>query len=111
MPLRVAFNATPLLSPLTGIGNYIQHLGQRLAASGEVDLPTFRGFRWQRGFPVTGADGEGGAPRPKLRDVVKPFVPWQRELWQTAQRYPFERGIRRYGIELYHEPNYVPIPA
>ena len=27
MAIRVAFNATPLLSPLTGIGNYIVELG------------------------------------------------------------------------------------
>ena len=29
--MRVAFNATPLLSPLTGIGNYIVELGRALA--------------------------------------------------------------------------------
>jgi glycosyltransferase involved in cell wall biosynthesis len=111
MPLRVAFNTTPLLSPLTGIGNYIMHLGRSLDATGAVDLTTFCGLRWQRGFPMARADGEDAAFRPKLRDVVKPYVPWQRELWQAAQRFPFGRGIRRYGIELYHEPNYVPIPA
>ena len=36
-------------------------------------------------------------------------MPWKRELRQKAQRFAFERGLRRCGIELYHEPNYVPI--
>ena len=30
--IRLAFNATPVLSSLTGIGNYIIHLGRALAA-------------------------------------------------------------------------------
>ena len=37
MALRVGFNATPLLSPLTGIGQYIVNLGRSLAATGDVD--------------------------------------------------------------------------
>ncbi len=32
MTLRVAFNATPLLSPLTGIGQYIVELSAALTA-------------------------------------------------------------------------------
>jgi glycosyltransferase involved in cell wall biosynthesis len=106
MPLRVALNATPLLAPLTGIGNYILHLGQALAATGDVDLTTFRGYSWRKGAPIAEPDVE----RP-VWNLVKPFVPWKRELRQSSQRFAFEQGIRRYGIELYHEPNYVPIPT
>ncbi len=36
MALRVGFNATPLLAPLTGIGNYIVQLGAALAAPGSI---------------------------------------------------------------------------
>jgi hypothetical protein len=37
MIMRVAFNATPLLSPLTGIGKYIVELSAALTATGDVD--------------------------------------------------------------------------
>ncbi len=111
MPLRVALNAAPLLSPLTGIGNYVLQLGRALAATGEIDLASFCGYGWQRGAPTVRSDTTQALPRAKLRGLIKPFVPWKRELRQTAQRFAFARGIRRYGIELYHEPNYVPIPT
>ena len=47
MALRVGFNATPLLSPLTGIGQYIVNLGRSLVATGEVDAYSFYGHRWR----------------------------------------------------------------
>lgn len=114
MALRVGFNATPLLAPLTGIGNYIVRLGAALAASGEVDLHSFYGHRWRHEAPTapTAPDSRrnGAAARPRrLRDLIKPLVPFGRELRQAQQRLSFARGLRRHAIEVYHEPNYVPI--
>ena len=53
MALRVGFNATPLLSPLTGIGQYIVNLGQALVATGEVDAYSFYGYRWRHESPAS----------------------------------------------------------
>src|SRR5258707_15747909 len=89
MPLRVALNATPLLSPLTGIGNYILHLGRALIAADEVDLTSFCGYRWQQGVATARSAGAQAMPRRKLRGLVKPFVPWKRELRQTSHRLAF----------------------
>ena len=107
--LRVAVNATPLLSPLTGIGNYIAELGRALAATGEVDLHSFYGFRWRHETPQPPPRGARGPAAQSLRDAIKPFVPFKRELRGAQQQLMFARGLRRHAIDLYHEPNYVPI--
>ena len=108
MALRVAFNATPLLSPLTGIGNYIVHLGEALAETGEVDAYSFYGGGWQHGAPAPPAPGGPRASVARVRDAVKPFVPFKREIRGVRQQWLFRRGMRRQAIELYHEPNYAP---
>ena len=107
--LRVAVNATPLLSPLTGIGNYIAELGRALAATGEVDLHSFYGVRWRHEAPCPPPRGVGGPAAQRLRETIKHFVPFTRELRTSQQRLMATHGLRRYGIDLYHEPNYVPV--
>jgi glycosyltransferase involved in cell wall biosynthesis len=107
--LRVAVNATPLLSPLTGIGNYIAELGRALAATGEVDLHSFYGVRWRHEAPCPPPRGPRGPAAQSLRDAVKSFVPFKRELRAAQQRLMAMHGLRRHAIDLYHEPNYVPV--
>ena len=109
MSLRIAFNATPLLSPLTGIGNYIVELGRALAATGEVDTYAFYGGRWGRGGPAPSPSSTQDAAVRRLRNLVKPLVPFGRELRHFQQQHTFGHGLRRHAIELYHEPNYVPL--
>lgn len=107
MPLRVAYNATPLLSPLTGIGNYIVELGQALAASGAVDAYSFYRYRWRHEAPVPPPESF-----PLTSAVVqraKPWIPFRKSLRIAAQHLGFSRGLREHGIDLYHEPNYVPL--
>src|SRR5512135_528010 len=109
MALRVGFNATPLLAPLTGIGNYIVRLGAALAASGETDLYAFYGHRWRHETPAVPARSHHGFSAQPLREFIKPLVPLRRELRQAQQGLSFARGLRRHAIDAYHEPNYVPI--
>ncbi|HSU44680.1 MAG TPA: glycosyltransferase family 1 protein [Casimicrobiaceae bacterium] len=109
MPLRVGFNATPLLSPLTGIGQYIVNLGRALAATGEVDLYSFYGHRWRHEPPAPPPATRGGDDSKRLLHIVKPFIPFKREVRHAQQQFHFGRGSRRFGLEIYHEPNYVPI--
>ena len=109
MALRVGFNATPLLAPLTGIGNYIVRLGSALAASGETDLYAFYGRRWRHEAPTVPGGRRNRHSTRALIDVIKPLVPLRRELRQAQQQFSFARGLRRHAIDVYHEPNYVPI--
>src|SRR4030095_10971991 len=107
MALRVAFNATPLLSPLTGIGNYIVELGSALAATGGVDAYSFYRYRWRHEapspppeqFPLTSA----------VVQQIKPWLPFRGALRVAAQQMGFSRGLREHRIDLYHEQNYVPL--
>ncbi len=78
MPLRVAINATPLLSPLTGIGNYIVHLGAELAANQALDVHSFYGYRWRNEPPLPPTKGLLRPVVRSLRDAMKPFVPFKR---------------------------------
>jgi len=107
MPLRVAFNATPLLSPLTGIGNYIVELGRALAAEGSVDAYSFYRYRWRHERPQPPRHlGDG---RSTLLQRLKPWVPFRGAVRHAFRRIGFSRGLRAYRVQLYHEQNYVPL--
>ncbi len=107
MTMRVAFNATPLLSPLTGIGNYIVELSAALVAMGGIDPFSFYRYRWRNErpqpppdtFPLTSA----------MVQQVKPWLPFRGVLRVAAQQMGFSRGLREQRIDLYHEQNYVPL--
>jgi alpha-1,3-rhamnosyl/mannosyltransferase len=107
MPIRVAFNATPMLSPLTGIGNYIVQLGRALAEQGEVDPYSYYRYRWRHERPQPPRELGGGGPT--LVQRVKPWVPFRGQLRQAVHRLGFCRGLRRHRIQVYHEQNYVPL--
>ena len=109
MTLRVAFNATPLLAPPTGIGQYMIQLGASLAATGEVDAYSFYGSAWRHEAPLSRVAAASTPGQLVLREVIKPFVPFKRGLRWLRQTTPFGRGLRRHRIALYHEANYVPI--
>lgn len=109
MTFRVALNATPLLSPLTGIGNYIVELGRALAASGDVDCFSFYRNRWRHEAPTPAVNGSRTPTGYELRRFMKPLIPFGRRLHHAQQRWQFARGLRRFGVELYHEPNYIPL--
>ena len=111
LPLRVAFNASPLLSPLTGIGNYIVRLGAALGATGVVDAYSFYGYRWRHETPSPPPSSQGRLVAARVRDAIRPFVPFRRSLRAAQQRFVFARGVRRNAISLYHEPNYIPLPC
>ena len=106
--LRVGLNAAPLAAPLTGIGNYIVQLGAALQESGDVDLYSYDGGAWHRNRPRTPHDSTGRALKRRVRNAIKPWIPFKRALRQSWQQVPFQRGIRRHAIDVYHEPNYVP---
>ena len=107
MSMRVAFNATPLLSPLTGIGNYIVELGTALARLNEVDAYSFYRYRWRHESPtVPAANGRIGSG---FVEKMKPLVPFRGGLRHAAKFLGFRRGLRRFRIDLYHEQNYIPL--
>jgi len=106
-PLKVAYNATPLLSPVTGIGNYIIELGAALSASGAVDPYSFYRYRWRHEPPSPPVQAPPGGR--EFINRIKPFIPIRGPIRRTAHYLGFASGLRRHRIDLYHEPNYVPL--
>lgn len=103
--MRVAFNATSLLSPLTGIGHYCRELAERLAALPETDAQFFFGAMWSRtvrSAPLPGA----GRVLPWLRS----HIPHSYALRRAIQGNRFTRYARSQRFDLYHEPNILPLP-
>ena len=108
MTMRVAFNATPLLSPLTGIGNYIVELGAALAEIPEIDAYSFYRYRWRHERPTVPQSGPASL-NPSTFQRIKPWLPFRGTLRQAARHLGFARGLRKFRVDLYHEQNYVPL--
>ena len=108
MPIRLAFNATPLLSPITGIGNYIVELGAALAEIEDIDAYSFYRFRWRHESPSIAL---AGAPAARWSNIapLRRWVPFRGALRHAARHLGFAGGLRRFKIDLYHEQNYVPL--
>lgn len=103
--MRVAFNATALLSPLTGIGQYSRHLAMGLAAAPEIDAEFFYGVFWSkevRDAPLPAAS--------TLLPWIRNHVPFSYALRRLTQKYQFASRARRERFDIYHEPNILPLP-
>jgi alpha-1,3-rhamnosyl/mannosyltransferase len=103
--MRVAFNATGLLSPLTGIGQYSRHVALGLAACDELDAEFFYGAYWSNEVRA--------APLPAAASVlpwIRRNVPFSYELRQLVQKHRFTSHAGPGRFDLYHEPNILPLP-
>lgn len=108
MRIRVAFNATPLLSTVTGIANYIAELGAALAELPDVDPYSFYRHRWRHESPTLRSPD--AARRGKsMAERIKPLVPFRGMLRSAGKHFGFRAGLRRFKIDLYHEQNYIPL--
>lgn len=101
--MRVAMNATALLSPLTGIGQYTFQLAQALVRrSTDVDLSLFYAAMWskevrQQPLPNIGV----------LKTFIKRMVPFAYELRHSISQSKFSGGVREFSPDVYHEPNFL----
>lgn len=103
--MRLAFNATSLLSPLTGIGQYSRQLAKGLAEYDDIDVDFFYGAFWQksvRAEPMPGAQ--------TLLPWIRSNVPGSYALRRLVQQQRFSAHAKRETFDLYHEPNILPMP-
>jgi glycosyltransferase involved in cell wall biosynthesis len=102
--MNLAFNATALLRPLTGIGRYSSHLAQGLLTRHSLNMDFFYGAFWGkqlRSSPAT----QMAAALPWLRR----HVPYSYELRRWLQNSRFDAHVRRQKFDVYHEPNILPM--
>ncbi len=100
--MRVALNAIPLVTPLTGIGNYTWHLALELQRLLPEPPWLFYGNEWSREVMTPRATGAAEARR-KLGGVL----PFAHHAARWLQQRRFAPGVRKQAIDLYHEPNYL----
>jgi glycosyltransferase involved in cell wall biosynthesis len=101
--MHIAFNATALLSPLTGIGQYAFELAQRLAADSEHATEFFYGLGWSpkvRAAPLSGAG--------KILPRARRLIPHSYAAWRHVQNWKFQRRMQTKNFDVYHEPNFLP---
>src|SRR5687768_1905956 len=99
-PIRLAFNGSALLSPLTGVGQYAKSLAHCLVATGELDMEFFYAAIWSREIrtkPVREISA--------LKEFIKKFVPHPYRFSRAVQGWRFKMGTRRFRPQVYHEPN------
>lgn len=103
--MRLAFNATSLLSPLTGIGQYSKQLALGLKRRSDIDASFFYGAAWQK--EVRNEAMPGAAT---VLPWVRKHVPLSYALRRFIQEQRFAAGTRRQQFDVYHEPNILPLP-
>lgn len=101
--MRVAFNATPLLTTLTGIGQYAHQLALGLAARADIDADFFYGVRWDKRVLTDAAPPAVGRLAPLARRI-----PGAYRLRRMVQEAGFRAQSQK--CDIYHEPNYLPLP-
>ena len=114
MVMKIGLNTTALLSPKSGIGQYVQQLSRRLYANPLLDIAFFCGLKWTpeplpgdgvtKTFQKYAALNSRTAGIPGLQKAIKKL---KEHLRQTA----FSVGSSSQGIDLYHEPNFIPFKS
>ena len=100
--MKLALNATPLLSPLTGIGQYTYQIAAGLQQAQGVDLEMFYGNGWSkelRDKPIPGIAS--------LKSVVRKFLPRSYDFARFMQQRKFTQGVMQGTDVIYHEPNFL----
>ena len=103
--IKLALNATSLLSPLTGIGQYTRNLALELMKLGEVDLDFFYSSGWSKNLYTSPSHTKSN-----LVSKIKPFIPFAYELRRFWHRYNFSTYANDHTFNIYHEPNYLLMP-
>lgn len=102
--MRLLFNATALLSPLTGIGQYGFHLAGELLKTPGLETDFFYGSFWDKERIVTRPPGIA-----RLPPFVKKITPFYTQISRLYREYEFSQRTKAAKYDVYHEPNYLPL--
>lgn len=117
--MRVVVNELQSLKQRTGIGHYTAELLHALRGLAPAEVAAFpqgavRGVaRWGFGADRRfAAASMAGSHAPGLFGRLRRTATGRlRDGFQAFLEYQFQRDCRRHGYDLYHEPNFVPLPA
>jgi glycosyltransferase involved in cell wall biosynthesis len=103
--MKLAFNAVALLSPKTGVGQYVLNLAQALTEAAQVQPDFFYGTHWSRQLITSVPDGVAG-----MMSWFRKHLPGAYALRQAVQKNRFMHRTRHGSFDLYHEPNNIALP-
>ena len=106
MGLTVYFNAAPLLSPRTGIGQYCVNLMSEIEKIQEVDAHYFYAGAWSDELLREAPTGVSRTQMLK-RTIGRTIPNLAYEIQQRWRGKHFRAGIRQVAPALYHEPNFL----
>lgn len=107
--MKILVNGTPLLAPLTGIGQYIRHLFSAMAKMPEANIRMYYGTRCEQGVKLPSAGAAQAVQR--SYSILRRLIPRPRTIRRLAEKAMFAYYTRHgQSEELYHEPNFVPLP-
>jgi alpha-1,3-rhamnosyl/mannosyltransferase len=108
-PMRLAFNATALLTPLTGIGQYGFHLAGELLKMPELDIDFFYGTTWDKRRLTSIPSGVGQVVMPWMKPWMKQRIPFYPQIGRLYRQHQFTKQIKAAKFDVHHEPNYLPL--
>lgn len=108
-PMRLAFNATALLSPLTGIGQYGFHLAGELLKMPELDIDFFYGTTWDKRRLTSIPSGVGQVMMPWMKPWIKQRIPFYPQIGRLYRQHQFTKQVKAAKFDVHHEPNYLPL--
>ncbi|MGH8809247.1 MAG: glycosyltransferase family 4 protein [Noviherbaspirillum sp.] len=100
--VRVGINAVPLLSPLTGVGQYTYQLITELQQLLPLQPWLFYGTSWQQEIRRTSFPGVR-----EINGAIKRVIPRPHLVTRFLKQTRFSMGTRQHRIGLYHEPAYL----
>lgn len=109
--MKILVNGTPLLAPLTGIGQYVRHLFTAMEKLPEAQIRMYYGAYCEQGMRLPSASASQTAQR--TYGLAQRFLPRPRSIKKLLERTMFKyhtRGELGGAKVLYHEPAYLPLP-
>jgi len=103
--MRVAFNATPLIFPASGVAQYARGLAQALLQRNDVECLFFYGYGWSGELRRSAVPGTH-----RLKSVLLKLLPRPEAVVRGVQQW-FFRGVERLACRVYHEPNFFPFAS
>lgn len=100
--MRIAYNATSLIGPLTGIGQYAYQLALRIAEQPDVDLFLFYASHFERKV-----EPRGHRYATRMRQAIRGLIPFAYDIAVWRRQYRFTRGAQSIKFDVYHEPNFL----
>jgi glycosyltransferase involved in cell wall biosynthesis len=100
--VRVGINAVPILSPLTGVGQYTYRLITELRQVLPQKPWLFYGTSWDQELRTAAPAGAR-----EINNAIKRFLPKPHVVTRFLKQARFSTGARKNLINLYHEPAYL----